>query len=747
MTLRPKSTFNGSASRQDVGSHPPPFAPTAGRGAYRATPRNAYLPSSESGDSFRDRVFAVADRKWLVLLCTALGLAIAAGICIGSPPRYEAKATITMMNEPENLPDGSGQPEAHRPKNFNVYVGSRANTLAEIMNSFAVRKVVAIRMTKTKEKGSAQAKKDAPAEAPPSSESMFPTSVPKVKLRQAKQQSAQVQVSTKASRPDLASRSLEAYLGLLKEYSRQQRLSDAVKALTWLKEGLAKARDDVNTSRKTLDDFKKSHGMLFGDSTRSLRQRLTSGPFARWWLAAEDQSEKDGSSQEDELILPKRDKTPDLYAAALTRHLSFLQSRYDDMMQVYSPTYPKAVLLKKKIANLRDTIARLREQAKESSASRKKAFEEIAKKEREESWRELVRLNQAGPEFRLLEMDLETNERLYSLLFTAFRQAEQRVNSVPDEFVVSSSPVVAEISPEYWKKMGIGGVVGLIGGLALALTLASLDTRIRSGADIENHLSCKFLGAVPDIPSYGQDESYSSMGKPKIIELLDNDDLGSPLLDPCRNIHTSIFFSAMGTGIRSIAVSSTFPGEGKTMVTVSLAGVMCLDKTKSVLIIDADLRKPRIHRMFGHSHPGNGLSTLVRKGSVDWSGMVHSSRIPGLYYMMSGPIPRDPVATLRSEVLEEVFASLKESFDLIIVDTPPLLGFPDAVIASALADGTVMVVQEGRVQREIMSEAIRFLLDARGTRLLGAVLNRVRPPRRTLYGYFSGYSYRYGGRA
>ena len=568
-----------------------------------------------------------------------------------------------------------------------------------------------------------------------------------MKLRQAKN-SAHVQVSTSSRRPQIALNSLEAYLVLLKEHSVQQQRGDAVKALGWLKDGLTKARDDVNRSREALDDFKRSHGMLFRDSTKSLSQRLTSGPYARWWLAEEDRSNKDASSErnERELIFSRGESAPDLYATVLQRHLNSLQSQYNDMIQVYSPTYPKAVMLKEKIAKVQETITQLGERKSEATAAQTQAAEDMARKERSDSWRELARLNQAGPKFRLLEMDLETNEQLYSLLFTELRRAEQRVNSIPEEFVVSSPPVVTEIDPHYWRKLGIGGLLGLAGGLIVALTLASVDTRVRSGFEIEKNFSCRFLGAIPEIPSYGEYASYSTMGKPTILESFDSEDQRSPLLDPVRNIHTSIFFAAIGTGISSIAVSSTFPGEGKTMVTVSLAGVMCLDKTKSVLIIDADLRKPRIHRFFGHSHPGSGLSTLVRKGSVDWSGMVHSSRIPGLYYMMSGPIPRDPVATLRSETLEEVVASLKESFDLIIIDTPPLLGFPDAVIASGLTDGTIMVVQESRVRREIMAEALRCLLDARGTRLLGAVLNRARPRRKTLYGYFSGYSYGYGGR-
>ncbi len=196
--------------------------------------------------------------------------------------------------------------------------------------------------------------------------------------------------------------------------------------------------------------------------------------------------------------------------------------------------------------------------------------------------------------------------------------------------------------------------------------------------------------------------------------------------------------------ITCLAVSSSVPGEGKTLVAVSLAAVMCLDKSKSVLIIDGDLRRPRIHRVFGHSHPGNGLTTLVRKGSVDWSGMVHSSRLPGLYYMMSGPIARDPVATLRSETWEEVFASLKDSFDLIIIDTPPLLGFPDAMIASTMVDGTILVTEEGLMHRGIVSEALRSLSSLGGTRLLGVVLNKARPRGKTWYGYYRGSSYRYG---
>ena len=180
MTLRPKSTFRNAPGRQQADSHPSAYAPMGTGDAHAGIRQDPYFLHLNRSDEFRERVFAVVARKWVVLLGIAFGLGIAAAICMYTPARYEAKATLTMLQEPGGIPGSLGQPGTPESKDFNVYVRSRANTLAEIMNSFAVRKVVAIRLTKKNEKASSQPKTSAPAETTASPVSLFPGKVPKV---------------------------------------------------------------------------------------------------------------------------------------------------------------------------------------------------------------------------------------------------------------------------------------------------------------------------------------------------------------------------------------------------------------------------------------------------------------------------------------------------------------------------------------------------------------------------------------
>jgi polysaccharide biosynthesis transport protein len=272
-----------------------------------------------------------------------------------------------------------------------------------------------------------------------------------------------------------------------------------------------------------------------------------------------------------------------------------------------------------------------------------------------------------------------------------------------------------------------------------------MDTRIRSANDIESALPCRTLGTVPDITLKANRRSSRLAPTGTAAEFLAHGDPDSPIYEAMRNVHSSIFLSAFGRQTRCMSVSSSLPGEGKTLIGVSLATVLSLDKSKNVLVVDADLRRPRIHKVFGLRETGPGLTTLVKEQKKDWSGIIHSAKVERLFYLTSGPIPEDPVSVLRSEGMRDLVASLKQAFDYVIIDSPPVLGFPDALLLGYIADGTVLVVEESVARSEEIKEAYRALSVDGRARVLGVILNKTRPQPRWYGGYYyRGYSYGYG---
>jgi capsular exopolysaccharide synthesis family protein len=207
------------------------------------------------------------------------------------------------------------------------------------------------------------------------------------------------------------------------------------------------------------------------------------------------------------------------------------------------------------------------------------------------------------------------------------------------------------------------------------------------------------------------------------------------LSEAYRNIRTSILLSFSEKPPKKIAITSPNPGEGKTTTAINTA--IALSQTGAqVLIIDADMRKPRVHKIFNHGN-GLGLSNFL-SGHGDLESIVKKSEIPNLFYIPSGPIPPNPSELLGSNLFKNMMESLEAQFDHIILDSPPVLGFADSIILSASVNGVIITVLGGKTPRETLQRA-KEVLQQVNTKILGVVINRV-DVRRSDYGY---YYYRY----
>jgi polysaccharide biosynthesis transport protein len=229
------------------------------------------------------------------------------------------------------------------------------------------------------------------------------------------------------------------------------------------------------------------------------------------------------------------------------------------------------------------------------------------------------------------------------------------------------------------------------------------------------------------------------------------DDPTSPLAEAYRSLRTALQFSTSGGAPRSLLITSSRPGEGKSTTTACIAlnfGLLGL----RVLVIDGDLRNPSQHRILSLDN-GEGLSNYLSgttppgiSGLVDGDarvGIVKQSKMAGVSVMTTGPLPPNPAELLAGPRFRALLATAAESFDMVIIDGPPIMGLADAPILGSLADGTMLVVEGAKTRRAVVRDAVKRLHFVRA-RVVGVVLNKCPPKNGAGYGYGYGYSYGYG---
>ena len=224
------------------------------------------------------------------------------------------------------------------------------------------------------------------------------------------------------------------------------------------------------------------------------------------------------------------------------------------------------------------------------------------------------------------------------------------------------------------------------------------------------------------------------------VTLIANEDAKSPVSEAYRTIRTNIQFSNIaGRELKTILMTSAMPDEGKS-TTVSNLGVVMAQAGHSVVVCDCDFRNPTQHKIFGL--PNKGLSNCVSTGS-DVMEIVQPTKIPNLYVLTSGPVAPNPSELLGSQNMVDIFEELKQHFDYVLVDTPPVMPVTDAAVVSGKVDGTILVIASGEVSPSVAVEAKKRLEQA-GAHMLGVVLNKVDVALGGHYGYGYGYYYYYG---
>jgi succinoglycan biosynthesis transport protein ExoP len=348
----------------------------------------------------------------------------------------------------------------------------------------------------------------------------------------------------------------------------------------------------------------------------------------------------------------------------------------------------------------------------------------------DEETKKLIEMNTKMIEYNVLKREVDSNKNLYDSLLRRTKETEvskdlETTNvSVVDLADVPKRP----FSPNRKRDISAGVTTGLLLGVVFAFILEYLDSTVKTAEDIEMYVRLPFLGYIPSARREAKSEQE--------IDLITHKSPRSRITEAYRSVRTSIIFSSPeDRPLKTILVTSTSPQEGKTTVSINL-GIIFAHANERTLIVEGDLRKPRIARSFGMEN-NVGVSSYLT-GNKELDQVIRSTFIPNLFIVPSGPKPPNPSELLISTKTNIFLEELQKKFDRIIIDSPPTFSVADSVILANKVDGVIDIIRSGFLNIDIILRGRQRLSEAKA-RILGVILNNVDVKREDSYYYYHYY--------
>ena len=445
------------------------------------------------------------------------------------------------------------------------------------------------------------------------------------------------------------------------------------------------------------------------------------------------------------------------------RDLLALENDYEAKLTVFKKDHPDMRDLERRIVEQRRRLSDIvasevatlqRNAASDLQTARRR--ERSLKDQFEQARQEAMALNSVSVEMKNLEMEIGTRRQLLDQLLR--RQSETGMSARLQTSRESNIRVIdralppgGPFRPSMRNSLSTGGGAGLALGIGLVLLFHFLDRSIKSAEELERLLGLPVLAVIADLSNKGRRGAYGYYSRrrkrkeaapegPRQIELVPTSNPRLGVSEAYRSLRTALLLSTAG-GIKVITVTSAEAGEGKTATASNLATVMA-QLGRKTLIIDADLRKARLHRIMGVSNRV-GLVNVLAEG-LGFQSALQSTPVENLTVLPSGPHPPNPSELLAAQPMADLVQHAKAIFDVVIIDSPPVLAVTDAILAGKLSDGVLLCFRAGRVQRED-AKACRDQLQLAGVRVLGTLLNCYKPATTGRYDRRYYYHYAYEG--
>jgi len=722
----------------------------------------------------------VVKRRWIIAASAAIVVIAAAVLSFTKTPLFRARATI-LIGEPSssmlNISD------IYRPYYRSNYIGTYFNTQLNLLASRSLAERVSRRMNLASRREFQTlaeprkslfqtakniltfrwirpAKREEPEQEPSDTDSV-PSWIPqdpnsmyaslilgRLSISPV-EETRIVGVSYTSPSPVLAADIVNALAEEFLIYSVETRSEATRQASDFLSEQIAQLRDDLTAKEKDLQKYGEEKKILFLREKESTVVNKFSDLNSALTGAQIDRLNKEVKYRE--LKSLNVDSMPQSVSSSIIQSLKTeyarLKNDYDVKSNIFKPSYPEMIKLKTQLDNTKKELESEIEKAVEAAEIeyRTARNKEASLANMLESQRtDVVKMNNNAILYNSLKIEVENKRSLLNSLVA--KQNETEVSARIDGLKTSTVKIIDKamiprtpFSPNHRRSLLMALFLGLFGGIGLGFLIEYLDNTVKTPEEVEKLAGLPSLGVIPCISrdgikkrgyyspysySYGQENTGSREDIPEVkkVELVNHLHPRFAISEVYRTIRTSILFAKSESPPQSIAFSSAVPQEGKSATVTNMA-ISFSQLENRVLVIDGDMRRPRLHKIFKVRNM-RGLSTYLT-GKAALEEVVHETSIENIWLLPSGPHPPNPTELLNSKKMKELMKEVREKFDTILVDSPPALAVTDPVIISSLSDCTVLVIRAGKTPRKSFLSAIEEIKKASAP-IVGVVFNEMK---------------------
>ena len=672
----------------------------------------------------RDYLMILSKRRVSATVIFAIFVLAVTVVTFTMKPVY--KATAQVYVESPNMQFNIQQQQMENQTDTAAYLQTQMN----ILKSEAIaRKVITKLHLDTVEFGKEKsisplaflASKDAAA-APTSMESSIHAFEKHLNVEVVKNSNL-VNVSYETANPELAAQVANETVQTFIDQNIDMRTAPAKSYMTWLDGELDKIKGKLNESSDSLENFKRSRSLIVGGERDSnvtltalndLNARMLAAEAKRYQAEIKYQQVMKLSSVAGGVM-----SLPDVLNNKLIQDLKTQEELINKDMaeksKKYGDKHPVIVSLNNELAQIK---RRINSEVKLIVNGIKNDYEASLHEERSlqgafnRQKAEAMSYDQHAAEYELKKEDVEGAKAIYQQVLKKAQETTimGTINVSNVQLFNKATPPRKPSKPKKALNVLLGIVLGLFTGVGFALVSERMDNTYTSPEELEEHLGVPMLGIVPK--SSQQDDK-----KPENIVAVT--DPISPMAESFRTIRSNILLARKDHTPRVMQVCSALHGEGKSTVSINLSCIMAA-AGESVLLIDGDMRRPRLHKVFEVPN-SRGLSSVITK-KAELADVMKKTRIPNLTFIPSGPLYSNPGEMLGSTAMFNLVAGLREQFDRVLIDCPPYLGIADASLLTPLSDGVVLVVRSGSTIKDAVWK-IKKNMDVIKAEILGVVLN------------------------
>lgn len=742
----------------------------------------SYGPAASEPSQIRDYLFVVLKRKWLILSLCLVVTSLVAIQMFRQPSIYEAMTTIRIQQKTPNVLQTrdlvvSGQPDAnfwgtqikllesptlarqvaltldlqHNPAFFGGQAQGGVFAALKRMVSGDQRKPVgpspAVAPAGLTVVGQEQMRDDplSPEElaalepyedaiiAGESIDGIVGTNLFRIKYRH--------------TDPEIAQKVANTIAEVFRSNNVERTTANSTKAGDILAREISTWQDKVRQDTEALFNYARQTGLPPTPDQSLNVEAARLADLSRQVLEAENRRKNaqavylSAKATSDIMTIPEVQKSERI--GALQDRISGLEEKKAALEITYTKEWPEVKKLQVSIDRLKEE---LKSEAAETVGSLKAQYEAATEQEKSITQRYLQQRgitdqqNRDQIEMAAYTQRLEANKQYLATLQQKYREVQVAQGDKGSEVSIEAYSRIPRgaVGPPRIRNVMIAFLLSLVAGIGLAFLLDFLDDTVKSIDDVDRYVHLPALAMIPASRGAGRLKGlpHPNPGPSETTALAMIDDVRSPIAESYRHLRTSLLLSSAGQPPKTILVTSSQPSEGKTTTAINTA-FMLAQTGAEVLIIDCDLRRPRLHTQFEVTN-NKGLTTWL-SGERDLDNLLQVfPKTPNLKILTSGPVPPNPAELLGSEEMRRLLGQLSERFAHIIIDSPPAISFTDASILSTMVDGVMLVVHGGRSSRAVVRRAKQQLLDV-GAHIFGVVLNNVKLEQQDYYysGYYS----------